>query len=261
ARPQVVDGDAADAVVGPDGHGRPGRRGPVGQDGVVVFGEEVGPVLGPGPFGVGHGQAVAGGAEVGVEVEAAVGADAGVGGGVEPLLDRCQAAVPGGGGEVGDPHVVAGGGAEVLGQEEPAAVVGHVDGVVGGGIPAVAEDQVVGGGVGAEAVEADPAVEGLLAGRHRLGGEAPDVVEAVPGGRPPERAVAAAVDRAVDVGAGADVHHPQHRLLGAGVGQEVGQEAAVGGRGPAVEGDRVVVRQGAGVDQHPPAGQGILARG
>src|SRR5207247_2375623 len=116
--------------------------------------------------------------------------------------------------EVGDPHVVAGGGAEVLGQDQPAPVVGHVDRVVGGGVAPVAEDEVVGLGVGAEAVEADPAVEGLLAGRHGGGREAPDVVEAgrslaaaaaIVGGTPPvppgagpgQRAVAAAAEGTV----------------------------------------------------------------
>src|SRR5436305_1797229 len=85
-----------------------------------------------------------------------------------------QSGVAGG----GDPDVVAGGGAGVLGQDEPAPVVGHVDGVVGGGVAPVAEDERVGGRVGAEAVEADPAVEGLLAGRDLAGREAADVVEA-----------------------------------------------------------------------------------
>ena len=263
--------------MGPDGDDGVVGEAPVGQD-AVALGDEVGPVLRLRPLGVGHGQPVAGGAEVGVEVEAAVGPDVGVAGGVAALVDGHQPPVAVGGGEVGDPHVVAGGGAEVLGQEQPAAVVGDVDRVVGGRVAPVAEDQLVGLGVGAEAVEADAAVERLLAGRHGAGREAPDVVQTrgvaclwrltppLSGGHPPspgpgQGAVPAAVDRPVDRLAGVDGHDPQRRLLVAGVGEEVGEEAAVGGGEPTVEGDGVVVGQGAGVDQDPPAGEGVVAGG
>ena len=110
-------------MVGPDGDDSVVGQAPVGEDAVVVLGQEVDPVLGAGALRVGHRQAVAGGVEVGVEVEAAVRADVGVGGGVEPFLEGDEPAVAVGSGEVGDPDVVAGGGTEVLGDQEPPAVV------------------------------------------------------------------------------------------------------------------------------------------
>ena len=58
-----------------------------------------------------------------------------------------------------------------------------------------------------------------------------------------------------------DGHDRQRRLLRAGVGQEVGEQGAVGGGEPPVEGDGVVVGQGAGVDQHPAAGERVVAGG
>ena len=193
-----MDRDPAHAVVGPDGDDGVVGQAPVGEDAVAVLGQEVGPVLGLRALGVGDGQAVAGGVEVGVEVEAAVGADVGVGGGVEPFLDGDQPAVAVGGGEVGDPDVVAGGGAEVLGEQQPAAVVRDVDGVVGGGVAPVAEDQLVGLGVGAGGGGSGPGGGRPPRRPARRRREPPDVVEPGTVGGPGQRAVAAAVDGPVD---------------------------------------------------------------
>jgi hypothetical protein len=255
-----VDRDPAHAVVGPDGHHGVVGEAPVGQD-AVGLGEQVGPVLRCGVLGIGDRQAVPGGVEGGVEVEPAVGPDVGVGGGIEALVDGEEAPVAVGGGEVGDPDVVAGGRPEVLGQQQPTAVDGDVDRVVGGGVAPVTEHQLVAGRVGAEPVEANPAVEGLFARRHLVGGKPADVVERRAIGRPGQGAVAAPVDGSVHHRAAVDRHHPQRRLLVAGVGQEVGEEGTVGRGEPPVEGDRVVVGQRAGVDEDPPAGEWIVAGG
>ena len=79
----------------------------------------------------------------------------------------------------------------------------------------------------------------------------PPVVVGVAAGQPGQRAVAGAVDRPLDRLAAGHVHDEQGGLLVAALGQEVGQPLALQRRHPAVEGDGVVVGQGARVDQDP----------
>jgi hypothetical protein len=128
--------------------------------------------------------------------------------------------------------------------------------VVLGLVPALAEHQLVTVGVGADPVAPDAPVERGLALGHGVGGQPAAVVIGVAAGQPGQRAVAGAVDRALDGLAAGHLHDPQRGLLVAALGEEVGQPVALQRRHPAVEGDGVVVGQGARVDQGPlgPAG-------
>jgi len=100
-------------------------------------------------------------------------------------------------------------------------------------------------------VEVDPPVELALAGRHRIGGQPPDVEQGIATRQPGHRAVPDPVDGTVHRLAGAHVHDPQGALLVASLRQLVGEQVPLDRGGPRVERDGVVVGQGARVDQYP----------
>ena len=175
--------------------------------------------------------------------------------------------------QVRDPDAVAPRGADVRGHEQPAAVVGDVDAVVGVlaersgsgvrilAVEAGAVDQDVGVGRRADPVAPDPAVEGLLARRRLVRGDHPDVEELLAAGQPGDVGVAAAVDRGLDVLAGRDVEDVQHRLLVPAGGELVDEQAARVVRGPGVERGRAGGVERGGVDQHPLGARQISAHG
>ena len=68
---------------------------------------------------------------------------------------------------------------------------------------------------------------------------------------PGDGGVAGPVDRAVDDLAGDDIHHPDDRLLGAALGQLVGQQVAFLARLPGVEGGEATRIDRHGVEQDP----------
>ena len=220
----------------------------VAREDVAGLGHQVAPGRRLRPGRVGDRDPEPGRVQVGVEVQAAVGPDPAVGLGVDPLLDRPQGPVAG---QVGDVQVVAGRRPGRRPDQQPAAVERHPERVVLGLLPPLPEDQLVAVGVGPDPVAPDPPVERGLALGDRVGGQSPPVVVGVAAGQPGQRAVAGAVDRPLDRLAGGHVHDEQGGLLVAALGQEVGQPLALQRRHPAVEGDGVVVGQGARVDQDP----------
>ena len=254
-------GDLADGMPGP--HHEQHRPRPPVQDDVAlqhrlgIGGHEVPPLFGPGARRVGDRDPAPGRAGVGEHVQPAVPAHPDPGPRVGADLDRLQRGRGQvGGGQVGDPQVVAGLGAPGRADRQPPAVPAHRGRVVRRLVPARAEDQHVVVGGGAHPVQVDPAVILLFAYRHLIGGQPARVVERLAPRQPGDPGVAAPVDRAVHQLAGFHVHHPQQRLLAAAFGQLVGQPPALLVRLPAVEGGPPARVDGHRVDERPP-GAGI----
>ena len=229
--------------------------GEVLQDGDVVLGEQVAPVLGLRLRGRGDREPAARRVEVRGDVEPPVAADERVDPRVQADRDRTQrrggqdlvsvGPGPGPRPEIGDPGVVARRGAGGRGDHEPAPVARDPDAVVAAYVHAGAEDLDVGIRVRAEPVQPDPAVVLALVHRQGFGRQPPDVVEGIAARQPGHRGVPGPVDRAVDVRTRRDVEHPQDALLVAALGQLVGDEVALRGGLPGVERD-----QAGGIDRH-----------
>ena len=108
-----------------------------------------------------------------------------------------------------------------------------------------AEDLDVRGRLGAHPVEPHPPVVlPLLLGQARRI-EPADVVVGLAAGQPGDGGVPGTVDRALDLLAGRHVEHAQHALLGAALGELVGEQVPLHARLPRVE-----RRQAGGVDGH-----------
>ncbi len=191
-------------------------------------------------------------ARVGEDVQPPVPARVQPGPGVHALLDRLQLR-PGrpGGGQVGQPHVVARGGALRGRDHQPAAVPADRDAVVVRLVPALAEDQHVLVGGRADRVQVHPAVKLLLTGRDLARRELADVIERLAARQPGHRGVAAAADRAVHRLAGYHIQHPQFRLLVPAGGQLVGEQPALLVRLPGIERGQPGRVQGRRVNEHP----------
>jgi hypothetical protein len=106
------------------------------------------------------------------------------------------------------------------------------------------------GRVAAEPVEPHPAVVLPLLLRHVVGVQATHVVEAAPVGKPGHRRDPRAVDRSVDDLSGGDVEHADRRLLGAALGELVGEQRAVGGGLVRVERGRPLGVDRDRIDEH-----------
>jgi hypothetical protein len=150
--------------------------------------------------------------------------------------------------EVRQPGVVARRRPDRRRDQQPPAVAGGGGAEVRAWVVAVAEHQHVVVRVRPHAVQPDPPVVLRLVRRQRPRRQPPHVVVRrptfEPAAQPAHRRVPRAVDRAVDDGAARDVHHPQHALLRAALGELVGQERAVVVRLPVVQ-----RRQALGVDR------------
>ena len=251
-------------VPGPGQHQQRVRRGGAGglepahrlQYRVRVLGDQLPPVLPAWGGRVGDGQPPARRAVGGVQVEPAVAVHPGVALHVVGLgehRDQWPA-----GRQVGDPHAVPARGADVAGDQQPAAVPGDTDAVVGVlVVQAGAVDQRVLRGGGADPVPPDPAVEGLLAGRGLVLVHHPNEDQLLATGQPGHVRVAAAVDRRLDVAAGVNVEHVQHRVLVTAVGELVGQLPTLQIGHPGVQSGQPVGVEPGRVEQHPLGAVGL----
>ena len=223
---------------------------------VGVLDQQVAPARRVGPLRIDANQFAARRVEVGDEGDAAVATEDRPGLGVDAFQDD-PPVVAGGPGravpaQISQVAVVAGGGPEAHRHAHPASVERRAHAEIGRPIGALAEDHDVLGRVGADRVEIDPPVVLLLPRRYRARRQPAHVVELVAAGQPGDRGVAGAVDRAVEPVAGRHVHDPQGALLVATLREQVGEPLALLGHRPAVEGHRVVLGQGARVDQQAP---------
>ena len=255
---QIVHGDLADRVPGPGGDQyRPSEPGAV-QDGVVaedrrrILADEVTPAGRLRVGRIGHRQPAPRRARIGEHVQPAVPAHVQAGPGVHALLDHLQHRLTRrGGGQVGQPDIVARRRALGGGDHQPAAVVADRDAVVVRLVPAAAEDQRVLIGGRADRVQVDPAVKLLFTRRDLARRERADVVERLTTGQPGHRRVAAAADGAVHELTGHDIQHPEFRLLVPSAGQLVGEQPALPVRVPGIERGHPGRVQRRRVDQHP----------
>ena len=219
---------------------------------LVVLGDEVGPGRVRRVVRCRHRQPAAGRVPIREDVHPPVPADVQRRARVDALLHdpqrrRVEAAV----GQVGQPQVVARCGAGGCADDEPPAVHRHGDAVVVGHVQPGAQHLDVGLGVGADPVQPDPPVVLRLVRRHQLGAHPAYVVERLAAGQPRDRRVAGPVDRALDRSARHDVDDVQHRLLGAAGGELVGEQVALLGRLPRVQGGGAGCVDGDRVDEHP----------
>ncbi len=203
-------------------------------------------MLGAGCLGGGHAEAAAGRVAVGEDVEPPVAADLDARGRVHVHLDVHEfRTLQRAGRQVGEPQVVARGGAGRGGHRQPAAVAADRDAVVVRLVEPVAEHHDVGVRVRPDVVQEHAAVVLLLAGRDVGRGEPADVVVRLAARDPRDGGVARAVDRAVDDLAGGHVHDAHGGLLRAADGELVGEQAPVLRRLPRVQRGRA-----ARVDRH-----------
>jgi len=222
------------------------------EDRVRVAGDQGLPVVRGGRGRVGHAQPSPRRVQVGEEVQPAVAAHMREGFSVHTGLDLGEARrFRGGHGEVRDPRVVAGRGARRSGERQPPAVAADRHPEVFGFVPPFPEDQRVLFRGGAHPVQVDPPVVLLFSFGDQFGGEAAHIVERVTARQPRDRGVGAAVDGAVDVLPGVDVHHPQPGLLVSVIGQLVGQQPSLPVHHPRVQGGGAFRVQFGGVDEDP----------
>jgi len=225
-------------------------QGEILQHRLRVFRQHVAPLLVGEGVRVGGAQPQVRGVAIGAQVELPVVPEVHVGLRVHTLLHRDPARlVQAGRGQIRDVQVVAGRSAAIRIHRDPAAVARDDDGVVVRLVQSVAEHERVLGRVGAEPVQVDAAVVLRLVVGHEVRGEPARVVEGLAVRQPRDLRVAAAVDRAVHEVAGGHVDHPQQRLLGAALRQQVRQQPAVARGVPAVERRRAGGVDGSGVDQ------------
>ena len=255
---QVVHGDLADGVPGPGDHqhravqARAVQDGEVGQDRGGVLADQVAPAVRLRVCRVAHGQPAPRRARVGEDVEPAVPAHVHPRPGVHALLhDLEERRGRPGAGQVGEPHVAAGGGAQGGRDHQPAAVPADRHAVIVRLVPARPEDQHVLLGGRAHRVQVHPAVELLLTRRDLVRRELADVVERLAAGQPGHRGVAAAADGAVCRRAGQHIQHPEFGLLVPAGGQLVGEQPPLPVRLTGVECGQPGRVQGGRVDQHP----------